>query len=488
MSFGQKVLKGFYDILTSVKNAKIAYAENNGQLLPGYQPEVGFLGRDQIGGSLAPSLGFVFGSQIDIRNRALTNGWLVDPRLEGDDYYDKTFSKTHYNKLDYNFSLKPLKDLTIEITGNKIRTRNLSQQIDIRRPEDLGISISDPNDPRNLYGMIDEGIPSFINGNFSMSYSMFSTAFKDGDQLFQALRDNRIAISQRLGARAGIDTTDPNNLNDDGTVKGFGDLSQDVLLPAFLSAYSGKDPNSVKLGPFRDIPIPNWTLRYTGLMKYKWFKDNFSSFSIAHGYRSSYTISNFTNNLQYDSTNPFGPENINPSSEDMDFNPGILISSATLVDEFNPLIRIDLKMKNSFSFRGELKKDRTLTLNLNNGTLTDIMGTEYVFGLGYVFKDVKMRTSFTGKTQTLKGDINLRADISLRDNITLVRSIDTDNDQISGGQKLFSIKFSADYRLNSNLTTSFFYNHQTSRYAISTTFPRQSINAGFNFIYNLGGN
>ena len=488
LSFGQKVLKGFYDILTSVKNAKIAYAENNGQLLPGYQPEVGFLGRDQIGGSLAPSLGFVFGSQIDIRNRALTNGWLVDPRLEGDDYYDKTFSKTHYNKLDYNFSLKPLKDLTIEITGNKIRTRNLSQQIDIRRPEDLGISISDPNDPRNLYGVIDEGIPSFINGNFSTSYSMFSTAFKDGDQLFQALRDNRIAISQRLGARAGIDTTDPNNLNDDGTVKGFGDLSQDVLLPAFLSAYSGKDPNSVKLDPFRDIPIPNWTLRYTGLMKYKWFKDNFSSFSIAHGYRSSYTISNFTNNLQYDSTNPFGPENINPSSEDMDFNPGILISSATLVDEFNPLIRIDLKMKNSFSFRGELKKDRTLTLNLNNGTLTDIMGTEYVFGLGYVFKDVKMRTSFTGKTQTLKGDINLRADISLRDNITLVRSIDTDNDQISGGQKLFSIKFSADYRLNSNLTTSFFYNHQTSRYAISTTLPRQSINAGFNFIYNLGEN
>ena len=78
-----------------------AYAENNGQLLPGYQPKVGFLGRDQIGGSLAPSLGFVFGSQIDIRNRALTNGWLVDPRLEGDDYYDKTFSKTHYNKLDY---------------------------------------------------------------------------------------------------------------------------------------------------------------------------------------------------------------------------------------------------------------------------------------------------------------------------------------------------------------------------------------------------
>lgn len=488
LSVGQKILKGFYDVLTSVKNAKISYSENNGQLLPGYEPQVGFLGRDNIGGSLAPSLGFVFGSQIDIRNRALINGWLVDPRLPGEDYYDKTFSKTRYNKLDYNFSLKPVKDLTIEIIGNKIQTRNMTQQIDIRRPQDLGIVITDPNDPRNVFGVIDESIPEFVNGNFSTSYSMFSTAFKDGDQLFQQLRDNRVAVSQRLGTLAGIDITNPNNLNADGTVIGYGGSSQDVLLPAFLAAYSGKDPNDVKLQPFRDIPIPNWTLRYTGLMKYKWFKENFSSFSVSHGYRSSYTISNFTNNLQYDSTDPFGAGNVNQLSQEMDFNPELLISSATLVDEFNPLVRVDMKMKNSFSLRGELKRDRTLTMNFNNGTLTDIKGTEYIVGLGYVFKDVKMRTSFTGKEQTLKGDINLRADISLRDNITLIRSVNTDNNQVSGGQKLFSLKLTADYRLSSNLTASFYYNHQTSRYAISTTFPRQSINAGFNFIYNLGGN
>ena len=217
-------------------------------------------------------------------------------------------------------------------------------------------------------------------------------------------------------------------------------------------------------------------------MKYKWFKKNFSSFSLSHGYKSSYTISNFTNNLQFDASNP------SATNAAGNFESNILISSATLVDEFSPLIRVDMKMKNSFSMRGEVKRDRTLTMNFNNSTLTDIKGTEYIFGFGYVFKDVKMKTSFTGKKQTLKGDINLRADVSLRDNLTLVRSVDSDNDQISGGQKLFSLKLTAEYRLNSNLTTSFYYNHQTSRYAISTTFPRQSINAGFNFIYNLGGN
>ena len=147
-----------------------------------------------------------------------------------------------------------------------------------------------------------------------------------------------------------------------------------------------------------------------------------------------------------------------------------------------------MKMRNSFSLRGEVKSDRTLTMNFNNSTLTDIKGTEYILGMGYVFKDVKVNTRFTGKKQTLKGDVNLRADVSLRDNLTQIRSVDEDNNQISGGQRLFSIKFTADYKLSSSLTASFYYNHQTSKYAISTTFPRQAINGGFNIIYNLGGN
>mgnify|MGYP003918583739 FL=1 len=471
--FGRKVIKGFYDVITSVKTGKLSYTENNGQLLPGYEPQVGFLGRNNFNGGLAPSLGFVFGSQVDIRNTALENGWLVTPRADGEDYYDKTYTRTHFNKLDYNFSLKPVKDLNIEITGNKIKTRSLAQQLDIR---------VDANDPSGN-GFIDETIPAFITGNYSTSYSMFSTAFKDGNQLFDQLRANRIAVSRRLGEQAGINVDDPANIDPiDGTVIGYSGTSQDVLLPSFLAAYSGKDASNVSLGIFRDIPIPAWNLRYTGFMKYKWFKKNFSSFSVSHGYKSSYTVSSFTNNLQFDANDL---TNTNAAG---DFETSTLVSSATLVDEFSPLIRVDMKMKNSFSMIGELKRDRTLTMNFNNSTLTDIKGTEYIFGFGYVFKDVKMKTSFTGKKQTLKGDINVRADVSLRDNLTLVRSVNSDNDQISGGQKLFSIKLSADYRLNSNLTASFYYNHQTSRYAISTTFPRQSINAGFNIIYNLGGN
>ena len=447
----KKILKGLYTVATSVKQGKVSYSENNGQYLPGYTQDIGFLGG-------APT-SFAFGSQVDIRNTALQNGWLVGPRdPNNSEYYNKTYSRTHYNKLDYTFTLKPIKDLNIDVRGNQIKTRDLSQQLDV---VENGSST----------GALDFSAPAFETGNFSTSHAMIATAFTDGDALFQTMKEYRSIIANRLAKETGA------------PVDGFGRNSQQVLLPAFMAAYSGSDPDKINTGLFRNIPIPNWTLRYSGFMKLGFFKRNFSSFVISHGYKSSYTVSSFTNNLQYDSANAFSNSNSAGNYE-----PQLLVSAATLVDEFSPLIKLDMKMRNSFSLRGEVKSDRTLTMNFNNSTLTDIKGTEYILGMGYVFKDVKVNTRFTGKKQTLKGDVNLRADVSLRDNLTQIRSVDEDNNQISGGQRLFSIKFTADYRLSSSLTASFYYNHQTSKYAISTTFPRQAINGGFNIIYNLGGN
>ncbi|CAM1345870.1 T9SS outer membrane translocon Sov/SprA [Tenacibaculum crassostreae] len=462
-SFGQKLGKGVYDVLTSVKRAKISYTQNNGTLLQGYIPEVGFLGRDNTGGGLAPTLGFVFGSQTDILNKAIENNWLIT-RNADEDYYSKNYAKTRFKKLDYTVSVKPFNDLTIDVRGTRIRTSNLTQQLDI---------VSDGNGGFEQ----DQDIKPFETGDYSSSHFMLGTVFSDNETLYQNFLDYRETISGRLATEQGIavNDEDPENTN-----PGFKTNGQQAMLPAFIAAYSGNNPNSVSTGIFKNIPIPNWTLRYNGFMKYKWFKKNFSSFTLSHGYNSVYSISNYTNNLQYDS------ESITNTNTSGNYQPELLISSATLIDEFSPLIKVDFRMKNSISFKGEIRKDRTLTLNFNNNTLTDIKGTEYVLGFGYKIRDVKFVTRFTGKKETLKGDINLRADISLRDNLTLIRSVDEENSQITGGEKLFGLKFIADYNLSRNLTASFYYNHQTFEYAISTSFPRQSINAGINLVYNLG--
>ncbi len=461
-SFGQKLGKGVYDVLTSVKRAKISYSENNGTLLQGYKPSVGFLGRNNYEGGSAPTFGFVFGSQTDILNTAIQNGWLIT-RNTGEEYYSKNYAKTRYKKLDYTASVKPLRDLTIDVRGNKIQTSNLTQQLDVVADGSGGFE-QDPN------------IKPFETGNYSISHFMLGTVFTDNETLYQNFLDYRETISGRLASEQGV----ANDANPANNNPGFKTNGQQAMLPAFIAAYSGNSPNSVSTGIFKNIPLPNWTLRYNGFMKFKWFKKNFSSFTLSHGYNSQYSIVNYTNNLQYDANNT---TNTNTSGNYQSEN---LISSATLIDEFSPLIQVDFRMKNSISIKGEIRKDRTLTLNFNNNTLTDIKGTEYVFGFGYKIRDVKFVTRFTGKKETLKGDINLRADVSLRDNLTLIRSVDEENSQITGGEKLFGLKFIADYNLSRNLTASFYYNHQTFRYAVSTTFPRQSINAGINLVYNLG--
>jgi len=127
-----------------------------------------------------------------------------------------------------------------------------------------------------------------------------------------------------------------------------------------------------------------------------------------------------------------------------------------------------------------------LSMSFDNNLLTEQNGREYTVGLGYRIKDVKFVTNIGGQKTRLKGDLNLKADVSLRDNITIIRNLDIDNNQITSGQNLLSIKFTADYALSKNLNALFFYDHSFSQFKVSTAFPQTTINSGFTLRYNFG--
>ena len=449
-SVGAEIGQTFYNVLTAIKKARINYAENNGTFLPGYLPQIGFLGRDNYGGGLAPTFGFVFGSQIDIRQRAVENGWLLS-RDENDPYFNRTFSQTHFNKLDATITVEPSKNLDIEFRGNKTYTKNTSQQLDVVN------NVLDTNSPITQYG------------NFSISHNMIKTSFKNSDVTFEEFKNNRAIIAQRLAENTGQ------------PISGFGETSEQVMLPAFIAAYSGKDAANVKLTAFREVPIPSWKLTYKGLMQMAWFKEHFRSFLVTHSYNSLYSITSFSNNLAYNKENPYAETDIAGN-----YINKTIFSNVNLLEEFSPLIKVDVKMKNSVSFSGQINKDRGLTLNFNNNTITQIKGTEYVVGFGYRLKDLAMSFKFGDEVTKLKGDLDLRADVSLRDNETIIRAIDKDNNQVTGGQRLLSIKFFADYAVSKNLTASFYFDQSSSQYAISTTFPRKSVSSGLSVRYIFG--
>lgn len=457
LSTGQRIGRVAVDLLTSVKNIRMSYSENSGTFLPGYIPEFGFLGQGQFDGGFAPTFGFVFGSQSDILNTAIRKGWLLS-REANESYYARNYSKSHYNKFDYSATVKFTRDLDIELFGNRTFTESFNQQLDV-------VSDDLEETPRN-------GV-----GNFSITHFMLGAAFKDPGELFEQFKENRETISRRLAADTGAD------------ISGFGETNQDVVLPAFLAAYSGKSAESVSLSAFRSTPIPNWRISYKGLMALPIIKEHFRSFTLEHSYRSIYTILSFSNNLAFDEDNPYEDTNKDIAGN---YNPEVLYKGVNLIEEFAPLIRVDLKLKNSFSLRAAFNKDKALNLNFNNNTVTEVAGEELVLGMGYRIRDVKMKfkTGSGGGSTTFQGDVNLKFDLGIRENITIVRPYgigdDVDNNQITGGQSLLSIKFLADYSLNKNLLASFFFDYNNSKFAISTTYPRTSINGGISVRYIIG--
>ena len=219
-------------------------------------------------------------------------------------------------------------------------------------------------------------------------------------------------------------------------------------------------------------------------MKSKWFKKRFKRFSLSHGYQSLYTINAFQTNLERYQLLQEGLPAV--EQETGNLLPDRIVNNVVLSDQFNPLIRFDFEMQNSLSILAEIKRDRALSMSFDNNLLTEINGKEYTIGVGYRLKDIQFVTRIAGERTRLKGDLNLKADLSLRDNITFIRNLDIDNTQITSGQKLASLKFTADYALSKSLNALFFYDHSFSKFAVSTAFPQTTINSGFTLRYNFG--
>ncbi|WP_106793855.1 cell surface protein SprA, partial [Aquimarina sp. Aq78] len=409
--------------------------------------------------------GFTFGSQSDIRDLAARNGWLTLYQE-----FNQQYQEVEGKQLNIQASLGLLKGLKIDISANRNSAETFTENYRVNTNSDGSIFDDDPY----------QSLTGNTFGNFTISTVMIRTAFKKSDEFsseaFDKFRENRLIIARRLAIERG---NNPNTDSDgDGFPDGYGRTNQAVLLPAFLAAYTGGSPEKVKKGAFRDIPLPNWDIKYTGLMNLKWFKKRFKRFSVAHGYRANYTINQFQTNLEFRGGSEF--------DEADNYRNPLLFSNVNLTEQFSPLVRLDMEMRNSIKILAEWKKDRALSLSFDNNLLTEIQGNEYIIGLGYRVKDITFATKIAGRKKVIKSDLNLRADLSLRQNETLIRYLDLENTQVTAGQDIYGIKFTTDYALSKNLTALLFYDHTFSKYSISTAFPQTTIRGGFTLRYNFG--
>lgn len=445
--------------LTSMKQLDVAFNENNGTVLPGLLSAPNWYGYGQTLGG--PTFGFLMGSQADVRRTVLERGWISES-----DYMTDAFTQMKNQNLTANLQIMPVNDLRIDLNILKNYSRNFSQ--------------AGYNSRQNLnYPDFD-----FAFGTDYVTYSKtvwtIPTSFVDGKTIYNNMVANAMALSQTKGV-AGAD----------GFVEGYGLSNAYILVPAFQAALEGKSPKEMSNPKKSGFPLPNWRVTYSGLKNIPIVNHYFAKFDLLHAYTSTYTATGIQSSMEYfnDKTSLHtDPANYVRATDAFGnfYNP-YTFSQVGYVEAFAPLIGADVTMRNNMQFRVQYNRDRAFILGLVNQTLTEDAGNEYIIGFGYIIKDLPMKINFKGNARTVKSDLNIRGDFSVRDSETRITNIMQNDSQVTGGQRMMSVKLSADYNISENFNLKFFYDQLMTKYKISTAFPLSTVRAGLTATFTFSG-
>jgi cell surface protein SprA len=461
--------------LLMLQRASISYDVKRTTILPGFMPSPLLFGEDFK--QHAPGAAFLFGAQKDTNwlNKIAAKDW-----ISKDTTLNYQFIQTRQQSFNLKVSLEPYRDFRVDISLQKTR----------------GETYTEFFKTTSLNGAFQHLTPQ-VNGNMSMSFLMLKTIFSKVDEnnfsnAFYKFQELRATYSQKFGS------LNPNSdtiyINDSIKLpnfkEGYGPFSQDVLVPSLIAAYTGKNPNNVRLNPLKTMPLPNWRLTYNGLAKTKWGKKLFTSFNITHGYNSTFSIGSYITNLNYLNTPGYYNEDLYFVPERIDSLSGnyysyYSIPQVTITEQLSPLLGIEISWKNSLITNFEFKKSRTLGLSLLDYRLTETRTTEYVGALGYKLAKFKIPFKIKGKRITLNNDINLRADFSYRDDKTVNYRLDQNIAEPTRGQKTISLAATIDYIINNKLNVRVFYDFRRTTPATLASYPTRTHRGGLTFRFSL---
>lgn len=461
--------KAFGRILTSLKRISVNYTENATATIYGYTDSTRILGMDLK--SNAPGFGFIFGQQPDTTfiNKLAKKGLIT-----GDPDFNFQNRQDYNQKITINAQLVPVRDLTIDLTLDKTFGKTYTELFKDTTP--------------NGYSGQFARLNPYSEGSFSISYISFQTLFEkikpnEVSQTFLKFQDYRRIISERLGK---ANTYGAGQQSSDGYYVGYGRYSQEVLVPAFIAAYTNKDPMKVALmknanpkissNPFSGIlPRPNWRITYNGLSRIPGLEKIFTSFTVTHGYNSTLSMNRFESALLFQ--DPFRinyPEFIDTLTGN--YVPYFLLPNITINEQFAPMIDLDMQFTNQLNARFEFKKSRTLSLSLVDFQLSEARSTEFTIGAGYRQRGALSFVKWKGKALT--NDVAFRLDLGLRDDATANSRLDQLQALPTAGQKVITINPSIDYVISNRVNLKFYFEQRRVEPKISTAPPITNTRAG----------
>lgn len=465
-------------LVMTPRNFSMRYKSTRTLSLPLFRNDIGnIFGQSTSYGPMSPGLDFAFGFVDESYiTRAKDRGWLMTSNGQ-----TSPAIWSNSNEINFELTLEPFKGFKIVLTTN--RTDNRSRQIQF------------------MY----ENMPTTLSGSYTKTHIALATALKsskaengyESDAFNKFLEDIPI-IARRIennyrgltyptgGFMEGnVNAGQPFNPSV-GTVL---QTSSDVLIPAFLAAYSGRDAGSQYLTPFPSLAhaLPNWRVTYDGLINLGNLRNIFKSFTLNHAYQCTYSVGSYSSYLNW----------LSADGENMGFiideatgapvpSSPYNISSVAITEKFAPLIGAAVTLKNEMTLNAEYRDSRTLTLNSSAGQIVEANQRGITAGIGYKIVGFNTVLKMKGSQQGISNDLTINADFSYSQSTALIRRIESAYTQATSGTRTININVAANYIMSKRLTIGAFFDHQINTPLVSSSaYPTTNTSFGFQFNLSL---
>ena len=462
----------------SPRNASFRFRSTNSLSLPLFRPTIGnVFGQSRSYGPMSPGLDFAFGftdeSYID---KALHRGWLIT-----DDGQTSPAIFAHTKELNFDLTLEPVKGLKIVLTTNRTDNRTRSVQF--------------------MY----DNMPTALAGSYTKTHVALKTALRhfkaDNGYASDAFNDflanipviaNRVR-SQYAGLNYPMGGFMEGNINAGNPFNpSVGDISptsSDVLIPAFIAAYSGTNPGKQYLTPFPSFAnaLPNWRVTYDGLIYLGNLRNVFKAFTLSHAYQCTYSVGSYSSYLNWMSADK---GDLGFTIDELTGNPiptsPYNISSVAITEKFAPLLGAAVTLKNDMTISADYRDSRTLTLNTSAGQIVEANQRGLTIGLGYKIIGFNTVLKMKGSGRGISNDLTLNADFAFSETQALIRRIETAYTQPTSGTRSLTMNFTASYIMSRRLTLGAFFDHQINTPIVSSTsYPTTNTSFGFNLNLSL---
>ena len=475
------LLKEFGDhavrFLMMPRSVSMRYRNSHSLNLPLFSPEIGdIFGQSNKYGPMAPGLDFAFGfTGEEYVQKALDRGWLICDETQT--------SPAIYNEMkefSFELNLEPIRGLKILLTSNL--TDNRTRQVQFMYSD----------------------MPTTRTGSYTRTALAIGTALRGSradngyqNAAFDKFLENIPIVASRIqGMYAG--TTYPSSGFLAGTpwagttynpeVGEVSPTSGDVLIPAFIAAYTGGDANSITLDHFPGLSSmrPNWRVTYDGLTRMPLFKNIFKTLTLSHAYQCTYSVGSYTSYLDWVGIGGnLGFSADQQSGQPMPSSP-FNISSVAITEKFAPLFGVSVTLKNDMTINAEYRDARTLTLNTSAGQIVEATSKQLTVGLGYKIANFNKIIKIGSRQGNVNNDLSLNLDFSFAQNQGLIRKIETAYTQATNGSQTISLNFMASYTLSKRVTMSAFFDHQINKPLVTNaSFPTTNSNYGISFNLSL---